>query len=596
MTSEAKIASCRRNGKRSIGPKTPEGRERSSMNAYKHGLKSKKETLIREDSYAFENRKQKWIAKVNPTDDMGEFLAYQTVAAWTEIEYAERANAERTATLIDTSEDTEIEAAYELGRRLFHDRCGPTAVYGNLPASRTKKEREKKTSFSGICGGADDPAKLVAELETTAFGCIWLRDQWEELLEQAGHLWQSPDRLKSIRLLGRQPAAAATDRTIADIFVACDALHHSGTTAFADLFSDMEESQLKKFMKRVKERWPDLFDIDDKEKGRAHLVGLAEENIERLNELIGEFEKKSDEIARRTVERLTRDNTPEGHRMRNYVDKSRDALDRRMAKYDKYKEKMKDQDERNPRRINDEVGPGIGRAQGIERGAEETSGRASGGLGTHRHVSPRQRMGLDRPANGGGMPEEGDLSWAYELAAHSADVSDASGIAGSCDNAPPREVDALATRLEPLAPGITKDHSNPLDGTLAPVSGGEEHGMSEPFAKDRDFANEPKLDDLTNSAQSFVSVDVATDFEVEPSLDNVARKGRDVDGRGRPEDGELKAMDDAGKAADEERRADDGREKAVKGHMTSASELIDEVFPPSPTGGKEVHGTHSRSP
>ncbi len=279
----------------------------------------------------------KWIAKVDPTDDMGEFLAYQTVAAWTEIEYAERAEAERTATLLDTHEDTEIEAANELGRRLFHDCCGPTAFYGNLPGVRTKKEREKKTSSSGKSADPDHPAKLVAQLETTALGCIWLRDEWEELLEQAEHLWQSPDRFKATRLLGRQPAEAAIDRTIADIFVASDALHHSGTTAFADLFSDVDESQLKKFLKRVKVRWPDLYDIDDKEKGRAHLVGLAQENIERLNELISEFEKKSDEIARGTVDRLRRDNTPDGHRMRNYVDKSRDALDRRMAKYDKYK-------------------------------------------------------------------------------------------------------------------------------------------------------------------------------------------------------------------------------------------------------------------
>jgi hypothetical protein len=63
MTSEIKVAACRLNGKKSRGPKTPEGRERSSMNAYKHGLTSKKQTLIREDSDSFENRKLKWIAK-----------------------------------------------------------------------------------------------------------------------------------------------------------------------------------------------------------------------------------------------------------------------------------------------------------------------------------------------------------------------------------------------------------------------------------------------------------------------------------------------------------------------------------------------------
>jgi hypothetical protein len=112
-----------------MGPKTPEGHERSSINAYKHGLRSKKQALTRDDTYTFQNRKQKWITKVDPFDDMGEFLAYQTVAAWTEIKYAKRANAERTATLIDTYEDTQIEAAYELGRRLFHESCGPIVLY-----------------------------------------------------------------------------------------------------------------------------------------------------------------------------------------------------------------------------------------------------------------------------------------------------------------------------------------------------------------------------------------------------------------------------------------------------------------------------------
>jgi hypothetical protein len=481
MTSEAKIASCRRNGEKSVGPKTPEGRERSSMNAFKHGLRSKKEALMREDSLAFEQRKRKWIAKADPTDDMGEFLAYQTVAAWAEIEYAERAAAERTATLIGTYEDTQIEAVRELGRRLFDERCGPTAFYGNLPAVRSKKEREKKTSWSGKSVDPHHPAKLVAELETTGFGCMWLRGRWEELLEQAGHLWQSPDRLKCVRLLGRQPADAGTDRIIAEIFVASAALHDGGTSAFADLFSDADESQLKKFIKRVKERWPDLFDIDDKEKGREYLESLADENIERLNELIGEFEQNSEVLAQQNVDRLRRDNTPDGHRMRNYVDNSRDALDRRMAKYDKYKskEKLKDEDETNPRRIKDDRGTGTGRAPRIDRRAAETSGRSSGGLLIQRQTSPGTMMGLDSLANGGGMPGDVDLSWAYEPAAELGLVS-------------------------------------------------------------QDFTNEPKSDDLAESAESLVPAEIETDSDIEKGLDNVARNAGDLARNGGLGNGELR--------------------------------------------------------
>src|SRR5262249_20772021 len=95
MTSQAKIESCRRNGAKSRGPKTPETRERVCMNAYKHGIRSKREALAREQSCELENRKLKWMAKVDASDDMGEFLAYHTVCAQVEIEQAQQAIAER---------------------------------------------------------------------------------------------------------------------------------------------------------------------------------------------------------------------------------------------------------------------------------------------------------------------------------------------------------------------------------------------------------------------------------------------------------------------------------------------------------------------
>jgi hypothetical protein len=617
MTSEAKIAACRINGKKSKGPTTPEGRERSSMNAYKHGLRSKIEALIREDSYAFENRKLKWMAKVNPTDDMGEFLAYQTVAAWTEIEYAERAEAERTATLLDTHADTQIEAVKELGRRLFHDRCGPTAFYGILATFRSGEEQEQKTSSSGKSADPDHPAKLVAELEKTWFGCIWLRDQWEELREQAEHLWQSPDRLKCARLLGRQPADAAIDRTIADMFVASDALHHSGTTAFADLFSDVDESQLKKFLKRVKVRWPDLFDIDDKAKGRAHLLALTEENIERLNELISEFEQKSDEIARRNVDRLRRDNTPEGHRMRNYVYKARDAFDRRRAKsekYEKYNEKMKDHDERPPRRIVDDHAKWIGRASRIDQGSVESSGWANGGPGDSRHPSPLQSIGLDKLATGSEMPEEVDLSWAYEATAHSAEARDVNGLAGANDNSALGEseviaaglesgragfgtADADAAGLEPRPPGICTEDSGSVEAGHAGLAAAQENGMSEPVGKGQDFANEPKMEALVENAQALNLVWVESDFEVAPGLDNVARKVKEVDGNARTEGGGRRAEDVGSEAGDQGRKTEDGEVNvedvgslAVEGEDNLEQTLkAGEVVEPE-TGRSEVQG------
>ncbi len=54
MTSQAKIDACRKNGRKSRGPTTAEGRMRSSMNALKHGNSSKKREMLRENSLNFE--------------------------------------------------------------------------------------------------------------------------------------------------------------------------------------------------------------------------------------------------------------------------------------------------------------------------------------------------------------------------------------------------------------------------------------------------------------------------------------------------------------------------------------------------------------
>src|SRR6516165_8505296 len=86
MTFQAKIESNRRNSLKSTGPRTPEGLSRSSMNGLKHGLRSKKLALMREESLAFENRKLRWLAHSDPVDDMAEFLVYQNVCLSFEIE------------------------------------------------------------------------------------------------------------------------------------------------------------------------------------------------------------------------------------------------------------------------------------------------------------------------------------------------------------------------------------------------------------------------------------------------------------------------------------------------------------------------------
>src|SRR5260370_21774092 len=138
MTSQNSVAANRRNSLKSTGPKTPEGLAKSSMNALKHGMRSKKQDLLREDSFAFENRLRKWMASADPDDDMGEFLVHQNVCMSFEVERVRRAHLEGLTSQIENSEETELDAVHDLGKRLFFDPTGPTPLYGNRPDGRVK--------------------------------------------------------------------------------------------------------------------------------------------------------------------------------------------------------------------------------------------------------------------------------------------------------------------------------------------------------------------------------------------------------------------------------------------------------------------------
>jgi hypothetical protein len=100
---------------------------------------------------------------------------------------------------------------------------GPLPLY---PHSLYDSHGKPRVSDSGLGDDPDAPARLLLQLESTAAGCGWLLDRWGELggLLDRGLSWQSPDKLKAIRLLGRQPLDAADSEVVALIFQACHVL------------------------------------------------------------------------------------------------------------------------------------------------------------------------------------------------------------------------------------------------------------------------------------------------------------------------------------------------------------------------------------
>ena len=89
----------RRNGAKSKGPKTPEGKERSKFNALKHGMSAKTLVLPGEDAEVLQIRINTWTDDLQPQSDLERDLIVRAAAlSW----QLDRADATITARLAST--------------------------------------------------------------------------------------------------------------------------------------------------------------------------------------------------------------------------------------------------------------------------------------------------------------------------------------------------------------------------------------------------------------------------------------------------------------------------------------------------------------
>ena len=91
--SPARAAASRRNGARSSGPKTPEGKARSCQNALKHGLRAQKHMVLPGESTAFEALEAALLEELAPEGALQTVLARRVVAAAWRLERAKHLEA-----------------------------------------------------------------------------------------------------------------------------------------------------------------------------------------------------------------------------------------------------------------------------------------------------------------------------------------------------------------------------------------------------------------------------------------------------------------------------------------------------------------------
>ena len=207
------------NSSLSTGPRTSAGKRKASQNAYKHGLRSNRDQLLREESLAFEARMHRWSAP-GGEDDVKEFLIQDNVS----LSFRNRTR-EAIALLnacarryIENADDAELEAVRDLGCAVIF-RLHWTDVHIRHAQIRTPRKTERpgrRRPFSLMTPASS--SKNCSPLCTwmlLAFGAVgFLKDR---LHTGRGH-WVPSDKFRAIRLISKQPIDAVDCKTVASDF------------------------------------------------------------------------------------------------------------------------------------------------------------------------------------------------------------------------------------------------------------------------------------------------------------------------------------------------------------------------------------------
>jgi hypothetical protein len=349
--SEAKLEANRRNAQKSTGPRTEEGKKNSSLNATKHGLRAETLVLRDEDPQVLEERRAAWRACLLPGDDVEERLVDDAVVYTWHQDRARRAQAGRiNANIANYGIDqgqTNAKAVEDLGRRLFKDRQGPLVFYPSPSLTdRYDFSRDPSTSFAGKGKEDDDrdrPAVLVLSLQSTLLGCEWMLGEWAKLkaiLDQ-GQPWLSSDKLKAVRLLGKQPFDAIDDRDTAMVFMASFVLKPDKESWLWEISTELSNNDKKRFRNCAAVRELDSLKPEDAAKAREALRRIIERAAERLTKMAETHREHARAMAAAAPDLLAFDDSPDGERLRRFDLASGRGLARSLAELRRHRREAK---------------------------------------------------------------------------------------------------------------------------------------------------------------------------------------------------------------------------------------------------------------
>jgi hypothetical protein len=324
----------RRDGQKPRQPAGAEGKARVAQGATKHAPTARAPVAPGEDAESLTARVAAWKEHLQPQNALEHYLAERVARAAWQLDRCDRAIAamkERARAGRLAREAAETEVVEDLARQLFWHPLGPIALYPHFRGSLARP----RISCPDDVHDPLDPARIVNRLEATYTGCRWLLDRWGDLrrlLEEGLH-WQAPDRLRAIRLLGRQPIDALGDEQVLAIYLACDAMDPCAPSSLGDLGTETDGDELATFKERFAGRgadrkWPKTMGA-----GRAALLALIKQTVAPLGDLLAKHREQREFEEVMQPDLLAFDDSREGELARRHQLARASELQRAIATY-----------------------------------------------------------------------------------------------------------------------------------------------------------------------------------------------------------------------------------------------------------------------
>ena len=270
----------RANAQKSTGPKTAEGKAKSSLNALKHGLRAEQLILPNEDPEILQTVVDGWIDALQPADAAEAALVERAAMADWRLKRCVRAERARLAARVRhaaTEHDfARFQRAEELGLQLMYDPLNRCIVPPVDPDTLRRLAIWRQ----------NNPAVIVRQLESFSEGVAWMINRWERLagiLAREG-FWHYPEKYESIRLLGLRPDDALNDEIVGKITLACRVLHPEPW----DVTADIQQSALGcegRPIYAVRAQWLETLAPQSAEVALNQLWDIIEKEVIRLRAL-----------------------------------------------------------------------------------------------------------------------------------------------------------------------------------------------------------------------------------------------------------------------------------------------------------------------